>query len=205
MWRMRMIGLRVIACDPAGKMSPFNDYDIKNDPFGIMGAEFSLKDYKIRWRLAKQFKRDSFANVARYLQSVKEKTSPNLVCMETNNNGADILKLFHRKYGMTYITGITMSSDLTEKTRSKGYATDKNQMVHWLKETLDDGMHEFPKKPTKDMIEFQNQIQKIVPVMTANGTTTYRAHRCQHDDLFTAGLHACNIVRLFIEQQERMK
>ena len=206
MWkRITLIGLSVVIGDPAGKLSPFNEFDIRNDPFGIMGAQFDLKDYKIRWRLAKQFKKDSFANVASYMMKIKKKVRPNFMGLETNNNGGDILKLFHRKYGLTYIHGINMSNNLTEKTRSKGFSTDKNFMTHWFKEKMNDGLFEFPDSPTEDMQEFIDQIAKIVPVMTSNGSTTYRAYRGQHDDLFMAGLHVCNIIRLFIEEQEKLK
>lgn len=207
MTRVRMmIGLRVVMCDPAGKVTPFHDtYDIKNDPFAVVGAQFNLEKYKIQWRLAKQFKKDSFQNVAMYLKGIKRKVKPNIMGMELNNNGKDILKLFHQKYNMTHIKGVTMSNNLTDETKSRGYAVDKNDIIHWFKTTYEQGMHEFPKNPTSDMQEFINQIPKIVPVLTANGSTTYKAMRGQHDDLFLAGLHCCNIIRLFIEQQERMK
>lgn len=203
--RMKMIGLRVVMCDPAGKVSPFNDgHDIRNDPFAVVGAQFDIQKYKIQWRLAKQFKRDSFQNVAMYLKGVKKKVNPNFMGMETNNNGKDILKLFNQKYKLG-IHGVTMSNNLTEKTRTMGYAVDKNFITHWFKERYDDNMMEFPENPTEDMKEFMEQIPKIVPVMTANGSTTYKAYRGQHDDLFVAALHCCNIIRLFIEEQERMK
>ena len=201
-----MIGLKVVMSDPAGKVTPFNDdYDIKHDPFGIIGAEFDLNKYKIRWRLAKQFKKDSFQNVAMYLKGIKKRINPNFMGMETNNNGKDILKLFHKKYKLNYIHGVTMSGELTEETRSKGYAVDKNYITNWFKDRMKEGMFEFPRNPTADMQEFMDQIPKIVSVMTANGSTTYKAYRGQHDDLFLAALHCCNIIRLFIEQQERLK
>ena len=204
--RMRMIGLKVVMCDPAGKVTPFHDdYDIRNDPFAIIGAQFDISNYKIKWRLAKQFKRDSFQNVAMYLKDVKKKIKPNFIGMETNNNGGDILKLFHKQYHLNYIKGVTMSNNLTEEARDKGYAVDKNFITKWFKEKYEEGMFEFPKSPTEDMQEFMNQIPKIIPVMTANGSTTYKAHRGQHDDLFVAALHCCNIIRLFIDQQERLK
>lgn len=201
-----MIGLRVIMCDPAGKVSPFNaTYDIKNDPFAVIGAQFDIQRYKIQWRLAKQFKKDSFQNVAMYLKDVKKKVNPNFMGMETNNNGKDILNLFHKKYHLNYIQGVTMSGELTEKTRNKGYTVDKPFITKWFKEKHEEGMMEFPENPKDDMQEFMNQIPKIVPIMTANGSTTYKAYRNQHDDLFVAALHCCNVIRLFIEQQERLK
>jgi len=206
MRRMKMIGLRVVMCDPAGKVSPFNDeYDIRNDPFAIVGTQFDINNYKIKWRLAKQFKKDSFQNVAMYLKNVKKKINPNFIGLETNNNGKDILKLFHTKYHLNYIHGVNMSSNLTESTMQKGYSVDKNFMVPWFKEKYEEGMMEFPENPTEDMQEFMNQIPKIIPVMTANGSTTYKAYRNQHDDLFLAALHCCNVIRLFMEQQERLK
>jgi len=50
-----------------------------------------------------------------------------------------------------------------------------------------------------------DQIPQIAAITTANGSTTYKAQRGRHDDLFMAALHCCNFVRLFIEQQERMR
>jgi hypothetical protein len=201
-----MIGLKVVMSDPAGKVSPFNDdYDIRNDPFAIIGAEFDINKYKIRWRLAKQFKKDSFQNVAMYLKEIKKRVKPNFMGMETNNNGKDILKLFHQKYKLNYIHGVTMSGELTAKTRQKGYAVDKGFIANWFKQKLDEGMMEFPNNPTGDMQAFIDQIPTIVSVPTPSGSVNYKAHRGQHDDLFVAGLHCCNIIRLFIEEQERLK
>ena len=189
-----MNGLSVVVGDPG-----------KTDPFGIMGAQYDSFTNKIRWKLAKQFKHESYFTVAHYLKKIKETINPDFMGIETNNKGKRLLRLFHDKYNLTYIQGINMSNNLTISTRDKGYSTDKNYMIHWMKEKLDDGMFEFPDTPTKDMQEFIDQFPKIVSNVTPNGSTTYKAHRSQHDDLFMAGLHCCNVIRLFIDQQERLK
>ena len=193
--------------DPSGTLSPYNDdtIEIKHDPLGIIGAQFDLDRYKIQWKMAKQFTNDKFVNVAKYLKKVKRDINPNFMGMETNNQGGEILKLFHRKYDMKYIHGVNMSGELTEVTRAKGYSMDKPFMIDWFKKRKQEGMFEFPEVPTKDMQEFIDQIPKIVQSHTANGSTTYKAYRNQHDDLFMAALHCSNIIRLFIEEQERLK
>jgi hypothetical protein len=191
------VGLKVVFGDP-GRLG---------DPFGIMGASFSLGDYKIRWKLAKQFIKRPYSDVAMYLIGIKETIRPNFMGIETNNRGKRLLQLFHQKYGMNYIHGINTSANLTEKTRNMGYSMDKPYMVGWFKEAKQKGMMLFPKDKdaSKDMKEFMTQIPQIVPLPTMNGSTTYKAQRGRHDDLFMAGLHVCNIIRLFILEQERLK
>jgi len=190
-----MIGLRVIMGDPGRSV----------DAFAWVGASFNLNDYKIKFKLAKQFFKTPYSTVAMYASRIHKNIKPNFMGIETNNRGKEILAMFHRSYGLTYIHGISTSANLTEKTRSMGYAMDKPYMVQWFKQKQEEHMFQFPNKPGKDMQELIDQIVKISEFKTQGGQTTYRAYRGQHDDLFMAGLHCCNFIRLFIEQQERLK
>ncbi len=191
-----MIGLKVVMGDP-GRSA---------DPFGIVGAQYNLNKHKIQFKLAKQFIKKPYSQPAKYFRNIHHKIKPNFMGIELNNRGKKLLKLWHsEKYNMKYIHGVNTSANLTEKTRQKGYSMDKPFMVEWFKEQQKLGLFEFPSIPSPDMQELIDQIPQIVAMKTLTGATTYRAQRGRHDDLFMAALHCCNFIRLFIEQQERLK
>ncbi len=191
-----MIGLKVIMGDP-GRTS---------DAFAWVGTQLKLNDDpKIEFRLAKQFFNTPYKVVAEYAKKIYYLYNPNFMGIETNNRGKEVLALFHRKYHLDFIQGVSTSANLTEKTRQMGYAMDKPFMVQWFKKKLEEKMFSFPDLPTKDMQELIDQIPKIVEIKTPGGKTSYKAHRGQHDDLFIASLHCCNFIRLFLDQQARLK
>ena len=192
-----MIGLKVIMGDPSNATG--------SDAFAWVGASFSLDDYKIRFKMAKQFFTADMQTIARYASRVHKIIKPNFMAIETNNRGKDILDLFHRKYHMKWLKGVATSANMTDKARAKGFTMDKPFMVQWFQEQMKDHNILFPDAPRKDMQEFIDQVPKIVETKTLTGLTSYKAHRGQHDDLFMAGLHCCNFIRLFIEQQEQLK
>ena len=105
---------------------------------------------------------------------------------------------------MAWLHGVNTSANLTDETRSKGYSMDKPYMVKWFAQKQDEDFFEFPDIPSKDMQTLIDQIPQIAAIPTANGSTTYKAQRGRHDDLFMAALHCCNFVRLFIKQQEKL-
>lgn len=194
--------------DPAGTLDNLNNPkipDIQHDPFGVIGALYNHSTHTIQFKLAKEFTNTSYGNIANYLKKVKQDIKPNFMGLETNNRGKNILKLFREKYGMKYMYGVNTSGDMTPETRQKGFTMDKNFMVKWFIEKREEGMFEFPLSPTRDMQKFIDQIPQIVAVKTLTGATSYKAQRGRHDDLFMAALHCCNFIRLFIEQQERLK
>lgn len=191
-----MISLRVIMGDPGRSV----------DAFAWVGAQLKLNtEYKIEFKLAKQFFKTPYRIVAEYAKEIDALYKPNFMGIETNNRGKDVLSLFHRKYNLTFIQGISTSANLTERTRQMGFAMDKPFMVQWFKEKMNEGMFSWPAAPTKDMQKLINQIPKITEFKSPSGQTRYAAYRGQHDDLFMAALHCCNFIRLFIEQQARLK
>jgi len=177
-----------------------------HDAFAWVGAQLKLdENAKIEFRLAKQFFKTKYSLVARYADKIHTLYKPNFMGIETNNRGKDVLNLFHKKYDLTYLQGVSTSANMTEKSRQMGFAMDKPYMVHWFKEQMDLGTFSWPAAPSKDMQELIDQIPKIVSHKSPGGQTSYKAHRGQHDDLFMAALHCCNFIRLFIEQQDRLK
>jgi len=202
-----MIGIKVVMGDPSGTLDNLNNNtpDIQHDPFGIIGVLYNHDIHKIQFKLAKEFTNTNYSVIAAYLKKVKQNIKPNFMGLETNNRGNNILKLFREQYGMRYMYGVNTSADLTEETNQKGFTMDKNFMVKWFVEKREEGLFEFPLSPTKDMQKFIYQIPQIVAMKTLTGATSYKAQRGRHDDLFMAALHCCNFIRLFIDQQERLK
>ena len=190
-----MIGLKVVMGDP-GKHP---------DPFAAVGALYRQDIDKIQFKLAKQFLNKPYGVVANYFIKVHKTIKPNFMGIETNNKGTRILKLFREKYKMEWMHGVHTSGAMTEEARQKGFSMDKPFMVNWVRDKQKDHFFEFPSMPTKDMQELIDQWPKIVAVRTANGSTTYKAFRGQHDDLFMSALLCCNFIRLYIEQQDRLK
>jgi len=113
------------------------------DAFAWVGAAFDLHKYEIQFRLAKQFFHTPYANVASWAMNTHKRINPNFMGIEQNNEGKKVLRLFHNKYQMDYMQGITTSAGLTEKTRQMGFAMDR-------------GMIKFPSKPSTDMQECFN-------------------------------------------------
>lgn len=190
-----MIGLKVICGDPARS----------GDAFAWVGAQFIPSEYQIQFKLAKQFWNTPYAIVASWAMDQHKMLKPNFMAIELNNNGKKVLGLFVNKYKMDYMQGVTTSAGLTDKSRQMGFAMDKPFMVQWFKDAKEKGMIKFPRLPGKDMQALMDQIPKIVSQLTPGNKTTYKAYRGQHDDLFMAALLCCNFIRLFIDQQARLK
>ena len=193
---LQLIGLKVIMGDP-GRTA---------DAFAWVGTQLKLDtEAKIEFRLAKQFFKTPYGRVAAYARKIYALYKPNFMGIETNNRGKEVLSLFHRKYDLTFLQGVSTSANMTEKARQMGFAMDKPFMVEWFKEKMDEQMFSFPGTPSKDMQELIDQIPKITRFMSPSGKTSYKAYRNQHDDLFMAALHCTNYIRLFIDQQKRLR
>ncbi len=194
-----MIGFTTIMGDPSELLG--------GDAFAWVGAQLKLDGSNtIEYKLAKQFWTGNLSNVANYAKRVYKLVQPNVMGMETNRRvDKQIHMTLRKKYKMPYLESVIKSNDLTEKTRQMGYTLDTNYQVHWLKDKMEAGEVSFPAVPSKDMQELMDQFPKIVEMHTPTGGTTHKAHRGQHDDLFVAALHCSNVIRLFIDQQDRLK
>lgn len=194
-----LIAFRVIFGDPSDLTG--------GDAFAWVGAQLKLNSTStIEFKLAKQFWKEKHSNVAAWAKRMHKQIKPNFMGLESNRKeDKRILKLYRTKFGMKYLQGVNTSSHLTEKTRQMGYAMDKVEQTDWLRKKMERGEISFPADPGPDMQELIDQIPQIVPMMTQTGQTTVRAQRGRHDDLFIAALHCTNIIRLFIEEQERLK
>lgn len=175
----------------------------RNDPFGIVGIELDMDTHTIKPKLARQFTKTKYGVVADYILTVKKTIRPNIIGLETNNRGKRVLSIFATKYNLKLV-GINTSANLTTKTLERGLAMDKPYMIGWLKEQLQNHIIKFPSKPTVEMQVLITQIHQIVGIRTPNGSTTYKAQRGRHDDLFMAFLLCCHMARLYIRRQEML-
>lgn len=194
-----MIAFRVIFGDPSDLTG--------GDAFAWVGAQLKLDSSNtIEFKLAKQFWKEKHSNVVAWAKRMHKQIHPNFMGLESNRKeDKRILKLYRVKYGMKYLQGVNTSSNLTEQTRQMGYSMDKVEQTDWLKKKMLKGEISFPSVPGPDMEDLIDQIPQIVTMMTQSGQTTVKAQRGRHDDLYIAALHCTNVIRLFIEQQERLK
>lgn len=194
-----MIALRVMFGDPSNLLG--------GDAFAWVGAQMNNDGENIiDFKLAKQFWKEDLKTVAAWTKRMHRQIHPNFIGLENNRReDKETLKLLQTKYNMSYIQGVHTSGKLTEETRQMGFAMDKVDQTYWFKDKIEKGEIRFPAVPGKDMQELIDQIPQIVPMMTQGGQTTVKALRGRHDDLFISALHCTNIIRLYIEQQERLK
>lgn len=181
--------LRVIIGDPGRS----------NDPFGIIGLEATWPERKIYTRLAKQFIKTDYDTVAKYFANLSKKIKPHIMLLEKNFDYDNVYPAFS-KYKLP-IKYVTTSTSLTEKTRAKGWAVDKNYMMGWLQQEYKKHTVQFPENPNDDMAELINQRNQIVGITAPSGHVSYKAQRGRHDDLFMAKLIGCNAIRIWWNMQ----
>ncbi len=173
--------LRVLVGDP-GKT---------NDPFGVVGMEGTWPQRKIYTRLAKQFKRKPYSTVAKYFERQDKHLQFDLMILEKNFDYPDVSKAFAH----LPIMYINTSSTLTLQRRAEGWALDKPYMIKWMQQEHKKHTLQYPVKQSVDMVELENQRNQIVGIATPGGSTSYKAQRGRHDDLFMAELIGANTIR----------
>ena len=189
-----MKSFRVIAHDPG----------LVNDPWGVVGVEYNQDDNKIKVRLAKQFKKGDLNDIMAYMNQIEKVIKPHLHIIETNGIGRRIYNYLKLR-DCPWLKPVSTTGGLTDKSRKHGNAIDKPFMVGVLKDWKRLNLIEFPPRPNKDMQELIDQIPQIVQIYTPNGSTSHKARRGRHDDLFMALLLSCNVVRLHIQRLHELE
>lgn len=179
-----MKSLKLLSGDPASTGADF---------FGVIGLEATYPEKKIYLRHAKQFKRESYKNVAKYFRILHNKVNFDMVLLEKNFDYYKISKAFER----LPITYVTTSSNLTENTRADGWSVDKPFMINWMAKQYRAHNIQYPEKQSDDMRELINQQNEIVGITGPSGHTSYKRTRNRHDDLFMAKLIGCNAIRIW--------
>lgn len=168
-----------------------------NDPFGIFGLQGTWPERKIYPRYAEQLWHKPYSTVAKRFEFLQKKIKPDMTLIEKNFDHDRVSKAFSH----LPITYVTMSNNLKEETRAKGWSVDKPYMMGWLKD--EDAKHsiQYSLNPSKDMEEFVNQRNQIVGITAPSGHVSYKAQRNRHDDLFMCHVIGCNAIRLWWDQQ----
>lgn len=175
--------LRILSGDP-GRTT---------DPFGIVGLEGTYPKKEIFVRLAKQFKRQKYQKVVRYFAKVSKQIHPDLTLIEKNFDYEKVSLAF-KHIPVTYIT---MSSDLTEETKQKGFTVDKPWCIRQIASLHRRHAILYPEKLSYDMQELINQRNEMAAVPTGTGHISYKRTRNRHDDLFMSELIGVNAILLW--------
>lgn len=178
-----------------------------SDPTGIIGIHGNFITRKIHVKLAKQIKDKNktirLHKTASYLIKIRNKICPDFMGAETNNDGKDIIQSL-KKLGIS-LHGISTSGNLTDETRAKGLSMDKPFMIDWFQKSKQKHFILFPPKPSQDMQELIDQICQIVEIKTPAGTSSHKAQRGRHDDLFMALLLCCHVFLVLLEKYEELQ
>lgn len=166
------------------------------DSFGALGGDATWPDKKIYFRYAKEFKRKSYNFVASHFSKLYKVVKPHFILLEDNFEKPQVSQAF-RKYNVP-VKWVHTSANLNENTRRKYTSLDKPFAVEWLAAQKKDKRIFYGEG--SDMQILIDQTVQIVPFMTQNGGTTYRAQRGRHDDLFSCSLIFANFVRLWWEE-----
>lgn len=167
-----------------------------NDLFGNVGLEGTWPEKKIYIRLAKQFKGKPYEIVAKWYKKAIDKIHPDLILLEKNFD-YDRLKPVFAHLPVTYVT---MSQNLTPKTRMKGYSIDKKWVIKEIDKLHKIHAIQYPEKLTADMQELINQRNEMSGVNTGTGHISYKRKRNRHDDLFMAKVIGINAILLWWER-----
>ena len=175
------------------------------DPTGIVGITGNFMTKKIHVKLAKQFKqRDKNVRLQKtgeYLLRVRKKIHPDFMGMESNNDGKEIIGKLNL-IPLMKLTSINTSANLADETRLRGYSMDKPLMVEWFANQKKLHNIVFADDTKGDMQELIDQIGMIVSGKSPGGSTTFKAARNRHDDLFLALLLCCHVFLVYLNRWE---
>lgn len=185
--------LRILIGDPG--VSP--------DFFGVLGQEGTWPDKKIYTRHAQRFKKKPdepkdqyYARVAYHFHKLHNKLNFDLIILEKNFDYENVSKAF-ANLPITYVTTL---SQLTAKTRQKGFSIDKNFMINWLKKEYTKHTIQLPSIYSDEIKELINQRNEISGITGPSGHTSFKRQRGRHDDLFMPELIGCNAIRIWWDE-----
>lgn len=181
-----MKSLRVLTGDPGRE----------NDPFGAIGLEGTYPEKIIYIRLAKQFKREKYSHVAKHYSKWYHQIKPDLILIEKNFD-YDRVKIAFASLPVTYVT---MSNNLKESTRRKGFSIDKPWCIQEIHKLHQRHAIQYPQVLSFDMQELINQRNEMSAVNTGTGHVSYKRKRNRHDDLYMGKLIGINAILLWWEE-----
>ena len=187
----------IICGDPARGPDRFAFVGIR-----LLHREIHFRNwFKINVRLAKQYHRQPFWDVAEDMLPLLLKVNPVYFGLETNNMGEGAIDAFSR-LGYSDIRRITTVPAMNEINREKNWERmDKPYTVQWLvdcchkRHSEKPALIQFPQKPSATMRVLIEQILMIQEYKTPSGFTGYKAMSSRHDDLFMAFLMCCHVAR----------
>ena len=187
----------ILSLDPGNVITPGDpDWGGRHDPCGFVGIDYYSATRHMYVMHAHQLRDPTLARVAAHLRRQMD-TVPTLriLRVESNVKGKKIGEALRARYGIpikpVYTSGNV--STIKPQTMNKGVTT------RWARDEHKAGRVHYPYRDAGDIPELINQMQSIVGVRTPSGQTGYRAVRNRHDDLFSAFVTDCHVVRVIQE------
>ena len=168
------------------------------DSFGSVAGIATWPKKEIHYRYAKEFKRKSYDVVAKHFRRIAKVINPHMILLEDNFEKDNVNKAF-KKNGIN-VNWIHSSANLTDEKKRQYHSLDKPFVVEWLAEQrrLKRVFYADNKKDDMDVLVIQTD--SIISFMTQNGSTTYRATRGRHDDLYICSIIFANFVRIWWDE-----
>ncbi len=164
---------------------------------GLVGIEIDPEKNKIRVRLAKQWNRTQLNIIPDEIGALhnKIKWGETYIDQQTGQHFIKSLKQ-EQEMPLRVITTQKNLKDADEIERTK--IMDKIEMAQFMLQLRQNHVIEFPEKPSKDMIELEEQVALYMEHKTEAGTIDYYAPGEELDSLIKGLLIACFAARKFL-------
>lgn len=173
----------------------------KRNIIGMVGIEIDLEKQITYVRLAKQWKRDDMARIPGDVKDLYDK-------IKWNTTYADQLVGQHLLKGIEYeaeiaIFAINTQKNIKEPEEEEGIKRmDLIEMTQFMLSLKQVHKIQFPKKPTKDMLQLIQQTEMFSEVITEQGSVNYYAPGEELDGLVKSLMICCFAGRPFIEKAQ---
>lgn len=170
----------------------------QRDSFGFVGIKYVSSQILIV--SAKRWLGNMYLSVEEKIARIHRENHYDFQVVEINNTGIHVWEVLKYVKNLPII-GVNTSKNLNIDPRKrfdpfKFPTMDKNDMARWLHVENEMGNLVFPRNPSKEMQELQNQISNIIEYKSeGTGSVSYRAEGQEHDDLYMALMLACWYVR----------
>lgn len=172
----------------------------QRDSFGFVGTKYVYPQILIL--TAQRWLGHAYLQIEEKIATIHKKFSYDHQVIEVNNTGIHVYEVLKSVAGLP-ITGVNTSKNLSQDPSRnldpfKFPSMDKNDMARWMHIQNELGNLVFPKSPSKEMIELQNQLSNIVeykPEGVGTGNVRYIPEGQEHDDLYMALMLNCWFIR----------
>jgi len=173
----------------------------KRNMIGMVGIEIDIQTQIVYVRLAKQWKRENMDKIPGDVKVIYEKIKWDTTYAE-QLVGQHLLKSIEYESEIA-IFAINTQKNIKEPEEEDGIKRmDLIEMTQFLLSRKQVHAIQFPKKPTKDMLQLIQQTEMFSEVITEQGTVNYYAPGEELDGLIKSLMICCFAGRPYIEKAQ---